>query len=175
MISRDPERKERVNTLTISCKFDYWLTLGDKCKKTGQFSFCIVTGFHELHFHSLQGQRITWHLPEIAPSTQTTHISNHFTRNHASKTNKPTGKMAYLGPKIKWKKPKTYREDVIATAKASGCILQFWNSLLVGDELTLLSIVDDDEYSYLADAIYDTSNLEEWKNFRLNYRSLSRF
>lgn len=83
--------------------------------------------------------------------------------------------MAYLGPKIKWKTPKKFREDVIATARASGCILQFWNSLLVGDDSTLLSIVDDDEYSYLADAIYDTSNLEEWKNFRLNYRSLSRF
>lgn len=83
--------------------------------------------------------------------------------------------MAYLAPKIKWKKPKKYREDVIATAKATGCVLQFWNSLLVGDALTILSIVDDDEYSNLIDAIYDTSNLEEWKNFRFNYRGLSRF
>ncbi|XP_014913884.1 ankyrin repeat and SOCS box protein 10 isoform X2 [Poecilia latipinna] len=80
--------------------------------------------------------------------------------------------MAYLAPKIKWKKPKKYREDVIATAKATGCVLQFWNSLLVGDALTILSIVDDDEYSNLIDAIYDTSNLEEWKDFRFNYRCL---
>lgn len=83
--------------------------------------------------------------------------------------------MAYVAPKLKWKKPKKYRSDVIATAKASGCVLQFWNSLLVGDELTILSIVADDEYEYLMDAIYDTSNIEEWKNFRFNYRVLSRF
>ncbi|XP_056246439.1 ankyrin repeat and SOCS box protein 10 isoform X2 [Seriola aureovittata] len=80
--------------------------------------------------------------------------------------------MAYVGPKIKWHKPKTYRNDVIATAKATGCVLQFWNSLLVGDELTVLSIVDDDEYGYLIDATYDTSNIEEWRNFRFNYRGL---
>ncbi|CAM9329836.1 unnamed protein product [Lampetra planeri] len=73
---------------------------------------------------------------------------------------------------MKWHKPKAYRNDVIATAKASGCVLQFWNSLLVGDELTLISIMDDDEYAYLIDAIYDTSNIDEWKNFRFNYRSL---
>ncbi|XP_042353075.1 ankyrin repeat and SOCS box protein 10 isoform X2 [Plectropomus leopardus] len=80
--------------------------------------------------------------------------------------------MAYVAPKIKYRKPKQYRSDVIATAKASGCVLQFWNSLLVGDELTILSIVDDDEYEYLIDAIYDTSNIEEWKNFRFNYKVL---
>lgn len=83
--------------------------------------------------------------------------------------------MAYVAPKVKWRKQKSYRSDVIATAKANGCVLQFWNSLLVGDELTILSIVDDDEYGYLIDAIYDTSNIEEWKNFRYNYRGLRRF
>lgn len=83
--------------------------------------------------------------------------------------------MAYIAPKIKWRKEKDYRNDVIATAKASGCVLQFWNSLLVGDELTLISIIDDDEYEYLIDAVYDTSNIEEWKNYRFNYRGLSRF
>ncbi|XP_034039892.1 ankyrin repeat and SOCS box protein 10 isoform X1 [Thalassophryne amazonica] len=80
--------------------------------------------------------------------------------------------MAYVAPKVKWRKPKAYRSDVIATAKATGCALQFWNSLLVGDELMLLSIVDDDEYVHLVDAIFDTSNVEEWKNFRYNYRVL---
>uniref|UniRef100_G3Q1H4 Ankyrin repeat and SOCS box containing 10 n=1 Tax=Gasterosteus aculeatus TaxID=69293 RepID=G3Q1H4_GASAC len=80
--------------------------------------------------------------------------------------------MAYVSPPLKWHKPKKYRSDVIATAKASGCVLQFWNSLIVGDELTALSIVDDDDYEYLIDAIYDTSNIEEWKNFRFNYRGL---
>lgn len=83
--------------------------------------------------------------------------------------------MAYVAPKVKWRKPKNYRNDVIATAKATGCILQYWNSLLVGDELTVLSIVDDNEYVYLVDAIFDTSNVEEWKNFRFNFRGLSRF
>lgn len=77
--------------------------------------------------------------------------------------------------KVKWHKPKHYRSDVIATARTTGCVLQFWNSLLVGDELTLTSIMDDDEYDYLINAIYDTSNIDEWKSFRLNYRGLSRF
>lgn len=83
--------------------------------------------------------------------------------------------MAYVAPKIKWRKPKKYRNDVIATANATGCVLQFWNSLLVGDELTILTIVDDDECDYLVDAIFDTSNIEEWKSFRFNYTCLSRF
>lgn len=83
--------------------------------------------------------------------------------------------MAYVAPKIKWRKQNKYREDVIAVAKATGCVLQFWNSLLVGDDLTILSIVADEEYEYLMDSIYDTSNIEEWKNFRFNYRCLSTF
>lgn len=78
-----------------------------------------------------------------------------------------------MGPKIKFRKQKKYRSDVIATAQASGLILQFWNALLVGDDLTVISIVDDPEYAYVLDAIYDTSDIEEWKNFRFNYRGLS--
>ncbi|XP_028986505.1 ankyrin repeat and SOCS box protein 10 isoform X2 [Betta splendens] len=80
--------------------------------------------------------------------------------------------MAYVAPRVKWRKAKTYRSDVIATAKAAGCVLRFWNSLLVGDELTLLSVLVDDECGYLVNAVYDTSNIEEWKNFRYNYRGL---
>lgn len=78
-----------------------------------------------------------------------------------------------MEPKIKFRKQKQYRNDVIATAQATGCILQFWNALLVGDEMTVISIIDDPEFVYLMDAIYDTSNIEEWKNFRFNYRGLS--
>ncbi|XP_011485304.2 ankyrin repeat and SOCS box protein 10 isoform X1 [Oryzias latipes] len=122
-------------------------------------------------------QRVTWHLPEIALSAQTVHRNDRpqgksQPKNKRRKTTRSAGNMAYVGSKFKWHKSKRYREDVIATAKATGCVLQFWNSLLVGDELTLLSIMDDDEYSYLIDAIYDTSNIEEWKNFRFNYRGL---
>lgn len=78
-----------------------------------------------------------------------------------------------MGPKIKLRKQKKYRSDVIGTAQASGFILQFWNALLVGDELTIISIIDDPEHAYLTDATYDTSNIEEWKSFRFNYRGLS--
>ncbi|XP_067109451.1 ankyrin repeat and SOCS box protein 10 isoform X2 [Osmerus mordax] len=67
---------------------------------------------------------------------------------------------------------KNYRNDVIATAQATGPVLQFWNCLLVGDDLNLISIMDDPQFSYLIDAVYDTSNIEEWKNFRFNYRGL---
>ncbi|XP_036447784.1 ankyrin repeat and SOCS box protein 10 isoform X2 [Colossoma macropomum] len=77
-----------------------------------------------------------------------------------------------MAPKIKFRKQKKYRNDVIATARAEGCILQFWNALLVGDEITVISIIDDPEYVHLMDAIYDTSDIEEWKNFRFNYRGL---
>ncbi|KAK7118652.1 hypothetical protein R3I94_022221 [Phoxinus phoxinus] len=77
-----------------------------------------------------------------------------------------------MGPKIKFRKQKKYRSDVIATAQASGFILQFWNALLVGDDITVIGIIDDPEYAYLIDAIYDTSNIEEWKTFRFNYRGL---
>lgn len=31
-----------------------------------------------------------------------------------------------------------------------------------------------EEFTFLIDSIYDTSNIEEWKNFRFNYRGLSR-
>ncbi|XP_024247129.1 ankyrin repeat and SOCS box protein 10 isoform X2 [Oncorhynchus tshawytscha] len=68
--------------------------------------------------------------------------------------------------------PKRYRNDVIATAQATGYVLQFWNCLLVGDDLTLISIMDEPECEDLIDAIYDTSNIEEWKNFRHHYRTL---
>ncbi|KAF4087513.1 hypothetical protein AMELA_G00071470 [Ameiurus melas] len=51
-------------------------------------------------------------------------------------------------------------------------VLQFWNALLVGDEVTVISIVDDPECTHLMDAIYDTSDIEEWKNYRFNYRVL---
>ncbi|KAL4646456.1 ankyrin repeat and SOCS box protein 10-like [Arapaima gigas] len=77
-----------------------------------------------------------------------------------------------MGTKIKWRKPKKMRNDAIATAKATGYTLQFWDALLVGDELTVLSIVEDPDCEHLINAIYDTSNIEEWMNYRLNYRSL---
>lgn len=80
---------------------------------------------------------------------------------------------ARMEPKIKFRKQKTFRNDVIATAKATGEILQFWNALLVGDDVTILGVIDDPENAYLVDAVYDTSDIDEWKNFRFNYRNLS--
>ncbi|XP_063075795.1 ankyrin repeat and SOCS box protein 10 isoform X2 [Engraulis encrasicolus] len=77
-----------------------------------------------------------------------------------------------MEPKIKFRKQKTFRNDVIATAKATGEILQFWNALLVGDDVTILGVIDDPENAYLVDAVYDTSDIDEWKNFRFNYRNL---
>ncbi|KAI1901988.1 hypothetical protein AGOR_G00040090 [Albula goreensis] len=77
-----------------------------------------------------------------------------------------------IGPKIKWRKQKQIRNDVIATAKATGYTLQFWNSLMVGDHLTLISIMDDPEGYDIINAVYDTSNIEEWKEHRFNYRNL---
>jgi hypothetical protein len=33
--------------------------------------------------------------------------------------------------------------------------------------------MDDEEFSFLNDSVYDTGNIEEWKSFRFNYRGLS--
>ena len=80
-----------------------------------------------------------------------------------------------MEPKIKYRKPKSFRNDVIATVNATGEILQFWNALLVGDDITIISVIDDPEYTNLIDAVYDTSDIDEWKNYRFNYRVLSMF
>ncbi|XP_015209613.1 ankyrin repeat and SOCS box protein 10 isoform X2 [Lepisosteus oculatus] len=71
-----------------------------------------------------------------------------------------------MGPK------KNIRTDVIITAKATGHELQYWNALLVGDEHTIISIIDDPKLRQIQCAIFDTSNIEEWKNYRFNYRGL---
>ncbi|XP_010884236.2 ankyrin repeat and SOCS box protein 10 isoform X2 [Esox lucius] len=72
----------------------------------------------------------------------------------------------------KWHKTKKYQKEVIATAQATGCVLQFWNCLQVGDDLTLIGILADPECEDLIDATYDTSDIEEWKNFGQHYRTL---
>lgn len=77
-----------------------------------------------------------------------------------------------MGSKIKWRTPKEIRDDVIATAKATGHILQFWNALLVGDHLTAISVMDDPDGYHIVNSVYDTSNIEEWKDYRFNYRGL---
>ncbi|XP_061112465.1 ankyrin repeat and SOCS box protein 10 isoform X2 [Conger conger] len=77
-----------------------------------------------------------------------------------------------MSSKVQWRKPKQIRNDVIATAKATGPPLQFWNALLVGDHLTLITIMDDPDGCHIINSIYDTSNIEEWKDYRFNYRGL---
>ncbi|XP_028833213.1 ankyrin repeat and SOCS box protein 10 isoform X2 [Denticeps clupeoides] len=90
---------------------------------------------------------------------------------HLQKTS-PERSEVHMGPKIKFRRPKPFRTDVVATAQATGEILQFWNAMIVGDEITAISIIDDPEYTYLVDVVFDTSNIEEWKNYRYNYRGL---
>ncbi|MGH0146031.1 UNVERIFIED_CONTAM: hypothetical protein FKN15_041694 [Acipenser sinensis] len=62
--------------------------------------------------------------------------------------------------------------DIIATAKAEGQELQYWHALLVGDEDTIISIIDEPESHRILNAIFDTSNVDEWRNYRFNYRGL---
>ncbi|XP_058878977.1 ankyrin repeat and SOCS box protein 10 isoform X2 [Acipenser ruthenus] len=67
---------------------------------------------------------------------------------------------------------KNFRTDIIATAKADGQELQYWHALLVGDEDTIISIIDEPESHRILNAIFDTSNVDEWRNYRFNYRGL---
>lgn len=59
------------------------------------------------------------------------------------------------------------------TAKAEGPARAFWQALLAGDGCTILCLLGDPESGVGPNAIFDTSNLDEWKEYRFNFRWLS--
>ncbi|XP_039609171.1 ankyrin repeat and SOCS box protein 10 [Polypterus senegalus] len=71
-----------------------------------------------------------------------------------------------------FKTPKKIRNDVIVTRKAEGQELLYWNALSLGDENTVINIINESETNSMLNVIFDTSDVEEWKNYRFNYRGL---
>ncbi|XP_029442396.1 ankyrin repeat and SOCS box protein 10 [Rhinatrema bivittatum] len=61
----------------------------------------------------------------------------------------------------------------IVTRKAEGTVLEYWQALLQGDLDTVTRITSDTPRTSLhPNTVFDTSDLEEWKNYRFNFRWL---
>ncbi|XP_041045016.1 ankyrin repeat and SOCS box protein 10 isoform X1 [Carcharodon carcharias] len=63
--------------------------------------------------------------------------------------------------------------NVIVTSKAEGAAWELWQALLLGDEETLVLLITDPEQGHLhPNVVFDTSDIEQWKNYRYNLRAL---
>lgn len=63
--------------------------------------------------------------------------------------------------------------EPIRTRQADGPAQVFWQALLAGDEGSVAEILRDPGNNLSPNAVFDTSDLEEWKNYRFNPRGLS--
>lgn len=63
--------------------------------------------------------------------------------------------------------------EPICTQKADGPARVYWQALLMGDQGLVAEILSDAQNNLGPDAVFDTSDLEEWKNYRFNIRRLS--
>ncbi|XP_043923532.1 ankyrin repeat and SOCS box protein 10 isoform X2 [Protopterus annectens] len=61
--------------------------------------------------------------------------------------------------------------DAILTRKAQGSSLRFWNALMDDDKETVTSLLDH-ESTLTPNTIFDTSDVDEWKNYGSNFRRL---
>ncbi|XP_006007162.1 ankyrin repeat and SOCS box protein 10 isoform X2 [Latimeria chalumnae] len=64
------------------------------------------------------------------------------------------------------------RVETIVTAKAEGKALEYWYALLDGNKDIIVQILDDPKSKVSEQSVFDTSNLEEWKNYRFSMRDL---
>lgn len=64
-------------------------------------------------------------------------------------------------------------QEPICTRKADGPAQAYWQALLTGDRGTVAEILSDPQNNLSPNAVFDTSDLEEWKNYRFNLRRLS--
>lgn len=64
-------------------------------------------------------------------------------------------------------------QEPIRTRQAAGPAQVFWQALLAGDRETVAEILRDPQNNLSPSAVFDTSDLEEWKNYRFNTRRLS--
>lgn len=63
--------------------------------------------------------------------------------------------------------------DPILTHKAKGAAWEFWQALLAGDGCAILCLLGDPENGIGPNSVFDTSDLDEWKKYRTNFRWLS--
>lgn len=63
--------------------------------------------------------------------------------------------------------------EPIRTQQVDGPAQVFWQALLAGDHGTVAEILRDPQNNLSPNAVFDTSDLEEWKNYRFNPRGLS--
>lgn len=63
--------------------------------------------------------------------------------------------------------------EPICTRKVDGPAQAYWQALLAGDQGAVAQILSDPHNNLSPDAVFDTSDLEEWKNYRFNFRGLS--
>lgn len=63
--------------------------------------------------------------------------------------------------------------EPIRTRQVDGPAQVFWQALLAGDQGTVAEILRDPQNNLSPNAVFDTSDLEEWKNYRYNPRGLS--
>lgn len=64
-------------------------------------------------------------------------------------------------------------QEPICTRRADGPAQVYWQALLTGDQGVVAEILSDPQNNLSPNAIFDTSDLEEWKNYRFNFRRLS--
>ncbi|KAM4687735.1 ankyrin repeat and SOCS box protein 10 isoform 2-T2 [Discoglossus pictus] len=62
--------------------------------------------------------------------------------------------------------------EVVVTSKAEGSLLEFWLALVSGDTNTLQMLLDDPQDPVHPNTVFDTSDVEEWKNYRYNTTAL---
>lgn len=64
-------------------------------------------------------------------------------------------------------------QEPICTQKADGPARAYWQALLTGDRGAVAEILSHPQNNLCPNTLFDTSDLEEWKNYRFNIRRLS--
>lgn len=70
------------------------------------------------------------------------------------------------------RQPARWYPDPIVTKKAEGPAWAYWQALVEGDVGALSRLLGDPQAALGPNAVFDTSDLEEWKNYRFNFRCL---
>lgn len=64
-------------------------------------------------------------------------------------------------------------QEPICIQKVHGPAQTYWQALLTGDQEVVAEILSNSQNNLSPNAVFDTSDLEEWKNYRFNIRWLS--
>ena len=65
------------------------------------------------------------------------------------------------------------QREPICTRKAEGPAQAFWQALLAGEQGVVDDLLSHPQHQLSPSAVFDTSDLEEWRNYRFNFRGLS--